>query len=171
MFRKLAVVSLVIIAACGGDEAATAVTDSAAAANKANADSNSIARNAIGGASKLLLIDTLAAGGERPLLRESFSYEGYGRDPFKSMVGAAQRGPELPDLKLVAIYYDEGNPDNSVAVFRDNGNTRRYSVRPGQRIGRLWVGGLTRATVTLRLEDFGTVREQTYSLRPTEDEG
>lgn len=171
MFRKLALVSLVLLAACGGGDAATAVTDSAAAANKAKADSNAVARNAMGGASKLLLVDTLAAGGERPLLRESFGYDGFGRDPFKSMVGARQSGPELPDLKLVAIYYDEGNPDNSVAVFRDNGNTRRYSVRPGQRIGRLWVGGLTRATVTLRLEDFGTVREQTYSLRPTEDEG
>ena len=37
MFRNLAVFSLVLIAACGGDETATAVTDSAAAANKATA--------------------------------------------------------------------------------------------------------------------------------------
>lgn len=119
---------------------------------------------------RLLAIDTVAAGGGRPLLRETYSYQGAARDPFRSVLANVQRGPELPDLRLTAIFYDDRDPGNSIGVFRDAGNNRRYDVHPGQRIGRIYVASVTRKDVTLRLDDFGTVREQTYSLRKAEDE-
>jgi hypothetical protein len=115
-------------------------------------------------------VDTIAAAGERPLLRESYAYQGAERDPFRSVLNVVQRGPELPDLRLTAIFYDERDPGNSIGVFRDAGNNRRYDVHPGQRIGRIYVASVTQKEVTLRLDDFGTVREQTYSLRKPEDE-
>ncbi len=37
------------------------------------------------------------------------------------------------------------------------------------RIGRLLVASVQATDVVLRMNDFGTVREQTYSLRKTED--
>ena len=60
-------------------------------------------------------------------------------------------------------------PANSVATFRDIGSTKRYNVSPGDRIGRLLVASVQATDVVLRMNDFGTVREQTYSLRKTED--
>jgi len=116
------------------------------------------------------VIDTAAAAGERPLLREVYGWQGGGRDPFRSMVTTASTGPELPDLTLVAVIYDRSNPSNSLALFRENGSNRRFSVGPGQSIGRLTVAAVRPNSATLRLNDFGTVREQTYSLRQTEDE-
>lgn len=115
-------------------------------------------------------IDTAAAAGERPLLREVYGWQGGGRDPFRSMLTVANNGPELPDLTLVAIIYDRSNPSNSLALFRENGSNRRFSVGPGQNIGRLTVAAVRPNSATLRLNDFGAVREQTYSLRQTEDE-
>ena len=171
MLRKHGIlVAVLIAAACGGEAAPDpASTDSAIAAQKAVADSNAAKRKAK--VASFAGVDTLAAAGERPLLRESFGYTGSGRDPFRSMISTASTGPALGDMLLIAVLYDEENARNSVAVFRENGSNRRHTVRPGERIGRLYVAGLTRVSATLRFDDYGTVREQTYSLRPTEDEG
>jgi hypothetical protein len=56
-----------------------------------------------------------------------------------------------------------------VAVFRDAGNNKRYTVGMGDRIGRLSVVRIEEGTATLRMNDFGTYRDQTYSLRRSED--
>ena len=80
-----------------------------------------------------------------------------------------ERGPELADLRLVAILYDDRDPAGSIATFRDIGNDHRYTLVPGQRIGRISVVSVGRNTVKLREDDFGTARDQTYALRKPED--
>lgn len=173
--ETLAVLALAALVGCGGgatelspaDSATAAKSDSAMAAGAARRKAASDAQAA---RMSRLAIDTIAAAGGRPLLRETYSYEGAARDPFRSVIGVVQRGPELPDLRLTAVFFDDRDPGNSIAVFRDIGSNRRYDVHPGQRIGRIYVASVTRKDVTLRLDDFGTVREQTYSLRKAEDE-
>jgi len=116
-----------------------------------------------------LPVDTVAASGVRPLVRETYTYEGSSRDPFQPLVLAVERGPELADLRLVAILYDDREPAGSIATFRDVGNDRRYTLTPGQRLGRISVVSVSRNTVKLREDDFGTARDQTYALRKPED--
>ena len=71
--------------------------------------------------------------------RESFSYTGGSRDPFTSLLNATRLGPELPDLILVAIYYDTRNPGASVVMMREKIGGKKYSLRPGDRLGRMRV--------------------------------
>src|SRR5579859_2210011 len=73
------------------------------------------------------------------LVREVFSYEGGGRDPFISLLTSSDIRPLISDLKLVGIYYDGQYPARSVAVLRDITNGKRYRVKPGEIIGRLKV--------------------------------
>jgi hypothetical protein len=113
--------------------------------------------------------DTAAARGERPLLREVYGWRGGGRDPFRPLVAAQAGGPELVDLILTSVLYQPSDPSRSVAIFRDAGNNKRYTVGPGDRIGRLSVVRIEEGTATLRMNDFGTYRDQTYSLRRSED--
>lgn len=107
--------------------------------------------------------------GTEGLVREVFSYAGGSRDPFESLLSAQSSGPELPDLTLVAIYLDEQMPRNSVAVLRERLNNRRYNVRPGDQLGRLRVLSIARKDVTFVLDDFGTERQETLSLRKPEE--
>src|SRR5207302_1705570 len=78
--------------------------------------------------------DSVAAPG---LVREVFSYEGGGRDPFLSLLRSGDIRPLLSDLRLVGIYYDGRYPARSVAVLRDVTNSKVYRVKPGNIIGRL----------------------------------
>ncbi len=110
-----------------------------------------------------------SGGGSEGLVREVFSYAGGARDPFESLLSAESSGPELPDLTLVAIYLDEQMPRNSVAVLRERLNNRRYNVRPGDQLGRLRVLSIDRKDVTFVLDDFGTERQETLSLRKPEE--
>src|SRR5439155_203074 len=48
------------------------------------------------------------------LVREQFSYEGGGRDPFLSLLRSGDIRPLLSDLRLVGIYYDGRYPAVSV---------------------------------------------------------
>jgi hypothetical protein len=117
------------------------------------------------------MFDTVAAAGMRPLVRETYQYVGASqRDPFKPYIDQTERGPELPDLRLVALLFDDRDPNGSIATFRDIGNDRRYTVSPGQRIGRISVVNVTATTVKLRMDDFGTMREQSYAMRKQEDQ-
>jgi hypothetical protein len=101
--------------------------------------------------------------------RESFSYTGGARDPFQSLLLSSRVGPELPDLTLVAIYYDTRNPGNSVIVMREKISAKRYKLRPGDRIGRIRVSSVRPKDVTFTIDDFGTERQETLSLRKQED--
>jgi len=170
--KPLLLFALVALAGCGSAAPAAKSPEEvkADAAIAISAARRKAATDAKAEVMRRLDIDTIAAAGGRPMLRESYAYQGETRDPFRSVLVNVQRGPELPDLRLTAIFYDDHDPGNSLGVFRDAGNNRRYDVRPGQRIGRIYVASVTRKDVTLRLDDFGTVREQTYSLRKPEDE-
>lgn len=159
----------VLLLACSGGAAASA----AAAAKADSTAKDSVAKKALAKPAAVVhhrMIDTLAAAGMRPLVRETYTYEGSHRDPFQPLVTPVERGPELADLRLVAILYDDHDPTGSIATFRDIGNDRRYTAAPGQRIGRISVVSIGRNNVKLREDDFGTARDQIYALRKPEDQ-
>ncbi len=157
--------ALMVLAACGSGANAATTTTVLADTTKAAAKSKTVVASSTGPA-----FDTAAAAGTRPLVREIYHYQGGPRDPFRPLVSPVDRGPELPDLRLVAIIYDDHHATGSLATFRDVGDDHRYTLSPGQRLGRLSVVSITANTVKLRQDDFGTEREQTYSLRKPEDE-
>ncbi|MGH7593795.1 MAG: hypothetical protein ACRELE_08100 [Gemmatimonadales bacterium] len=161
--------AMLLLLACGGGAAA-----SAAAATKADSTAKDSVRKAATAKPVVAVhhrtIDTAAAAGLRPLVRETYTYEGSHRDPFQPLIAPVDRGPDLADLRLVAILYDDRDPGGSIATFRDIGNDRRYTVAPGQRIGRISVVSVGRNDVKLRLDDYGTPRDQTYALRKPEDQ-
>jgi len=101
--------------------------------------------------------------------RESFSYTGGSRDPFVSLLATATVGPELPDLILVAIYYDTRVPANSVVVMREKVGGKKFNLRTGDRLGRIQVAGVRPKDVTFTIDDFGTERQETMSLRKQEE--
>ncbi|MFN0178427.1 MAG: hypothetical protein ACKVZ0_06470 [Gemmatimonadales bacterium] len=101
--------------------------------------------------------------------RESFAYTGGSRDPFASLLKSTRLGPELPDLILVAIYYDTRNPGSSVVVMREKVGGRKYSLKPGDRLGRLRVSSVRPKDVVFTIDDFGTERQETVSLKKQEE--
>jgi hypothetical protein len=103
-----------------------------------------------------------------PISRENYVYSGGRRDPFISILGTANMGPELPDLNLVAIVYTESSPAGSVAVLHDKITGKRYTVREGDRLGRMRISSIRPKDVTFTIDDFGTAREETLSLRKQE---
>jgi len=105
-----------------------------------------------------------------PMVRETFSYTGGSRDPFVSLLSIKQAGPELVDLTLVSILYDTRNPTQSAAVLRERVTNRRYTVKPGDRLGRMRVGEIRPKDVTFIIDDFGTERQEILTLRKQEVE-
>ena len=157
---------LLLLAACGGgaatDDAATPPIDDAAATPAAD--------SAAPAAHVAVAFDTAAAAGERPLLREVYRWDPAPRDPFRPLFTAeAGGGPELGDLSLSSVIYQPSDPSRSIAIFQDRGSSRRYTVSPGQRIGRLTVVQISPGIAVLRLNDFGTIRDQTFHVRRSED--
>ncbi len=172
MPRKMMLLLLGLATACGGGGGdAAAIADSIASAPDSIGIANAARRAKVGQSpSSHMALDTAALAGEQPLLRESFGYSVASRDPFKAVISFETAGPELGDLRLTGILFDVRSPSNSIATFRDIGSSKRYNVRPGDRIGRLLVASVQSQDVVLRMNDYGTVRDQTYSLRKTEDE-
>ena len=171
--RTLLLVPAMLLIACGGGTSATSLAVNPGAADSVAKDSTTKAAAAAKKSANAPrhVFDTAAAGGTRPLTRETFRYEAVAvRDPFRPYIDQVERGPELPDLRLVALLYDGRDPNGSIATFRDIGNDHRYTVSPGQRIGRISVVSVSAATVKLRIDDFGTMREQTYAMRKPEDQ-
>jgi len=104
-----------------------------------------------------------------PLVRESYSYSGGSRDPFASLLEGTNVGPEIADLDVVAIYYQERAPAMSVAVLKDRVTSKRYTVREGERVGRSRVSDIKPKDVTFTFDDYGTQRQVTLSIRKRED--
>lgn len=175
MRRDLAVLGVVtLFAACGGGGANTTTTTTGAAGDSATAamaadSTKAAAAKKPAAPVRHTAIDTAAVAGQHPMLRETYTYQGSARDPFKSVLVTAQRGPELADLKLVAIIYDSRSPSNSLVTFREIGSDRRYTWHQGERAGRITVGEVSATDVTLMQDDFGVVHRQAYTLRKTED--
>lgn len=103
-----------------------------------------------------------------PLTRESYNYAGGRRDPFASVLETANAGPELPDLDLVAVVYIDRAPATSAAVLHDRVNGKRYTVREGDRLGRMRIASIRPKDVTFTIDDYGTERQETLSLRKLE---
>ena len=95
------------------------------------------------------------------LSREVFAYRGASRDPFRSLISAndANLRPFFEDLRLVSVLYDGAFPTRSVAVLRDTTLNDRYTIRVGDRLGRLQVTEIRPRQVIFTRENLG-VSEQ-----------
>src|SRR5256885_1141091 len=109
--------------------------------------------------------DSVAAPG---LVREVFSYEGGGRDPFLSLLRSGDIRPLLSDLRLVGIYYDGRYPARSVAVLRDVTNSKVYRVKPGNIIGRLKATTIRPREIVFTVQEFGFERQESLQLAKQE---
>jgi hypothetical protein len=103
------------------------------------------------------------------LVRETFSYQGAGRDPFISLLKSGDVRPMITDLKLVTVIYDERYAARSVVVLRDITTSKRYRARVGDVIGRLRVTQIRPREVVFTIQEFGFERQQTLSLKPQEE--
>ena len=103
------------------------------------------------------------------LLREAFSYQGGGRDPFISLLRSGDVRPMINDLKLVAVVYDDRYTARSVVVLRDITTGRRYRAKAGDVIGRLQVTQIRPREVVFTVQEFGFERQQTLSLAKQEE--
>jgi hypothetical protein len=132
------------------------------------------------GAAALLLL-ALPAGAQAPaasgdtsqaptqLVREVFSYEGGGRDPFISLLKTGDVRPLLSDLKLVSVMYDGRYPARSVTVLRDITNKRIYRAKTGDVLGRLRVTRIRPREVVFTVQEFGYERQETLMLARQEE--
>src|SRR5205823_10488701 len=102
------------------------------------------------------------------LVREVYSYEGGGRDPFLSLLRSGDIRPLLADLKLVGIYYDSRYPARSVAVLRDITNSKLYRVKSGDIIGRLRATAIRPREIVFTVQEFGLERQESLQLAKQE---
>src|SRR5262245_49101718 len=103
------------------------------------------------------------------LVREVFTYQGGGRDPFVSLLKSGDVRPMITDLKLVTVVYDDRYAARSVAVLRDITTGQRYRAKTGDIIGRLRVTQIRAREVVFTIQEFGFERQQTLSItRPEE---
>ncbi|HXQ28984.1 MAG TPA: hypothetical protein VN848_06910 [Gemmatimonadales bacterium] len=103
------------------------------------------------------------------LLREVFSYEGGGRDPFVSLLKSGDIRPLISDLKLVGVYYDSRFPVRSVAVLRDITNGKRYRAKTGDVMGRLKVREIQPRQIVFTVQEFGFERQESLQLAKQEE--
>ena len=122
-------------------------------------------------ASQAAPADSVARVDSAPLslVREVFTYQGGGRDPFISLLKTGDVRPMITDLKLVTVVYDERYAARSVAVLRDVTTGKRYRAKTGDIIGRLRVTQIRPREVVFTIQEFGFERQQTLSItRPEE---
>jgi len=164
---RLAALLLLPLAGCGGAEDPAAVQDPTAAIEEGGAPARrSAAQPAVGQPVQVDTTDIPAPG--QPLVREVYTYSGGSRDPFASALDRAGAGPEFADLTLVAVYYDTRSAAASVATVRDRVTGRRYNIRRGERLGRMRVVDVQAKDVTFAIDDYGTERRETLTLRKQE---
>ena len=164
---RLAALLLLPLAGCGGGEEPAPAPDPAAAIEE---DGAAARRDpAQPSAPQAVQIDTtdIPEPGQ-PLVREVYTYSGGSRDPFASTLDRTGAGPEFADLQLVAVYYDTRSAAASVATVRDKVTTKRYNVRRGERLGRMRVVDVQAKDVTFAIDDYGTERRETLTLRKQE---
>jgi hypothetical protein len=99
------------------------------------------------------------------LSREVFAYRGSGRDPFMSLLRSGDMRPLPQDLRVVGITYDARYPRRSVAVLNDLAEVRRYTVRPGDVIGRIRIVEIRATEVIAVVQEFGVDRQLVLPLR------
>lgn len=161
---------LALLAGCGGggDAAANPAVDPAAGVEDDAAPKPAAAPAGPAVQGPVRIDQSLIPEPGAPIARETFAFSGGARDPFLSVLDNGTAGPELADLDLVGILYQERNPSQSVAVLRDRLNGKRYNVREGERLGRMRVSDIRQKDVTFTIDDYGTERQQTLTLRKQE---
>lgn len=159
---------LALLAGCGGGaaDAPAAAVDPAAGVEEEGQPTAAAAPAAAARPIPKIDESTIPAPGT-PIARETYAYSGGSRDPFASVIDGGNIGPELADLDLTSIYY-LNPPQPSVAVLRDRLNGKIYSVREGERLGRMRVSDIRLKDVTFSIDDYGTTRQETLSLRKQE---
>ena len=164
---RLAALLLLPLAGCGGSEDAAAVPDPTAGLEEDGAPARRTAAQPT--APQAVQVDTtdIPEPGQ-PLVREVYTYSGGSRDPFASTLDRSGAGPEFADLQLVAVYYDTRSAAASVATVRDKVTSKRYNVRRGERLGRMRVVDVQAKDVTFAIDDYGTERRETLTLRKQE---
>lgn len=165
---SLAVLLLALAACGGGDEAAPAPDPMAGIEDAPPAAATATPPAAPAAGPAQAPAQAVPEPGE-PLVREVYSYSGGPRDPFESVLGRATIGPEFADLMLVGIYYNVRSPAASIVVLRDRVTGRRYTVRQGERLGRMRVADVRPKDVTFAIDDYGTVRQESLTLRKQEE--
>jgi hypothetical protein len=105
-------------------------------------------------------------GGPAPTIyREVFRYSADGRrDPFVSLMTTTELRPALSDLRLTGILFDHSGR-NSIATFRDMTNNNQYRVGVGSVLGRMRVTAIRTLTVVFTVDEFGTTRRDSITLR------
>ena len=106
-----------------------------------------------------------SAGGGLALSREVFAYRGSGRDPFRSLLRSGDVRPLPQDLRVVGINFDPRYPQRSVAVLNDVAGMKRYTVRPGDVIGRIRIVEVRATEVIAVVQEFGVDRQVVLPLR------
>jgi hypothetical protein len=111
--------------------------------------------------------DTSGATQSTELHREVFAYRGAARDPFRSLISAndANLRPFFEDLRLISVAYDGAFPSRSIAVVRDTTLNDRYTIRVGDRLGRLQVIEIRPGQVVLTRENLGVSEQVTLETR------
>jgi hypothetical protein len=106
-----------------------------------------------------------AAAGPLEISREVFAYRGSGRDPFISLLKSGDVRPLPQDLRLVGVNFDPRYPQRSVAVLHDVSDQRRFTVRPGDVIGRIRIVEVRATEVIAVVQEFGVDRQIVLPLR------
>ena len=158
---------LAALAGCGGGGAAPAAANPAAAVEEESGPKPAPVAQPAPSTQPKIDQALIPPPGTLPN-RETFSYTGASRDPFESLLNIGTTGPELADLLLVAIYFNEQSPAGSVAVLRDRVSGKRYTVREGERLGRMRISNIRPKDVTFSIDDYGTERQETLTLRKQE---
>jgi hypothetical protein len=159
---------LLALYGCGGngDASPPPAADPAAAVEEGAAPAAAAGQPA---APRQMKVDpSLIPGPGEPVQRESYAYTGGSRDPFLSVLEGNTAGPELADLDLVGIMYNPRAPASSVATLRDRLNGKVFTVREGARLGRMQVTDIRQKDVTFTIDDYGTERQETLTLRKQE---
>ena len=100
------------------------------------------------------------------ILRESYAYERDGRrDPFLSLLMTNDLRPTMSDLRLTGVLFDHSGKGNSLATLRDITTNAQYRVGVGSVLGRMRVSAIRTESVVFTIEEFGTTRRDSLSLR------
>jgi hypothetical protein len=106
-----------------------------------------------------------SAAASLQLSREVFAYRGSGRDPFVSLLKSGDVRPLPQDLRVVGITFDPRYPQRSVAVMHDVSDMRRFTVRPGDVVGRIRIVEVRATEVIAVVQEFGVDRQVVLPLR------
>lgn len=157
--------AVVVAVACGGGEEAAPPAQPAAQQAAPSESPSEMAAEAVQ--------DTAAqdsAAQALSLAREVFAYRGSGRDPFQPLTKSGDLKPDPKDLRVVGITFDPRYPQRSVAVLNDKSDARRYTVRPGDVVGRIRVVEIRATEVIAVVQEFGVDRQLVLPLRRRQEE-